>query len=507
MPQTIGEQLKQAREDRGLSLEQAAQVTRVRIHYLKALEGDQRDQLPSAVQGRGFLRLYADYLGLPVQTLLDQWEGRTPVETIPEAVPLPVEEIPAADIHPLEPTTDEVEEEPVEPAAQTTGAEEEVEGQVEEEPAESEPAPDAGEIIQVSPHVERPDAPPTQNSDAILSEIGNTLRQRRESISLSISDVEHYTKLRQHYLRALEAGRIDDLPSAVQGRGMLSNYAEFLNLDVDVLLSRFADALQARRIELQPATQPRASRPIASRPLPTLGKQPISPDSHTPASRAKAPATRLESLARFITPDLMVIGSLIIVLVVFVIWAASRITSLSASDVEPTTRPLSEVLLETSEPSITATLAPTQTTPIPLGLTNPTAIMGTAVEEGTQLPNSNSPIQVNVVAIQRAWMKITIDGKVAFSGRVIPGNAYPYSGSEKIELLTGNAAGLQVVYNQDDLGILGSVGQVVDLIFLADSMITPTPAFTATPTPTQEATLTLQPTATLPTPTITPFVP
>jgi cytoskeletal protein RodZ len=49
MPQTIGEQLKQAREAHGLSLEQAAQSTRVRVHYLKALEDDRLDQLPSAV--------------------------------------------------------------------------------------------------------------------------------------------------------------------------------------------------------------------------------------------------------------------------------------------------------------------------------------------------------------------------------------------------------------------------------------------------------------------------
>ncbi|TLN20234.1 helix-turn-helix domain-containing protein, partial [bacterium] len=100
MPQTIGEQLKQAREERGLSLEQAAQITRVRIHYLKALESDLREQLPSAVQGRGFLRLYADYLGLPVQPLLDQWEGRTPPEAELVEQPPPIEENLAAETQP-----------------------------------------------------------------------------------------------------------------------------------------------------------------------------------------------------------------------------------------------------------------------------------------------------------------------------------------------------------------------------------------------------------------------
>jgi len=494
MPLTIGEQLRQTREARGLSLEQAAQVTHVRIHYLKALESDLRDQLPSTAQGRGFLRLYAGYLGLAVQPLLDQWEGRMPPEPEPPDVETPVEDQPQDEVPQEEPAQNSI---PVE------ADETETDGEDYLEIAES---AESDEIVQIQPHLEKAETPPTLQSDGILQEIGEMLRQRRESISLSLSDVEHYTRLRQHYLRALETGRINDLPSAVQGRGMLSNYAEFLNLDVDALLGRFADALQARRIELHPASQPRASRPVASQPQPFAGNQSATgPLLSSPP--AQGPATRLESIARFLTPDLLVISSLIIVLVVFVIWAATRVTALSTTNLESTTRPISEVLLETSEPSVTTTLEPTQSTPVPPGLVNPSAGGDTTIENGTLPPVSNSPIQVYVIARQRAWLRVTVDGKVSFSGRVIPGNAYPFSGSEEIELLTGNAAGLQVFYNQDDLGSLGTTGQVVSLIFLPESVITPTPAFTPTNTATLPATLTPYPSPTLPTSTITPFVP
>src|SRR5512146_1674851 len=80
MAQSIGEQLKQARSKRGLTLEQASQATHIRKHYLEALENDQRDALPSPVQGRGFLRLYAGMLDLPVQQLLAAWDGKIPEE-------------------------------------------------------------------------------------------------------------------------------------------------------------------------------------------------------------------------------------------------------------------------------------------------------------------------------------------------------------------------------------------------------------------------------------------
>ena len=104
--------------------------------------------------------------------------------------------------------------------------------------------------------------------------------------------------------------------------------------------------------------------------------------------------------------------------------------------------------------------------------------------------SGNAPLQVYVIARQRAYLRITVDDKVAFDGRVVPGNAYTFSGEKKIELLTGSAAALQVFYNQKDLGVLGLVGQVKSYIFTKDGAVTPTPQFTATPTRTTQPTST-----------------
>ena len=76
MADTIGQQLAEARNQRGISLEQAATATRVRSFYLDALEKNNFTALPSKAQGRGFLRLYANYLGLDPQPLLAAWEGQ-----------------------------------------------------------------------------------------------------------------------------------------------------------------------------------------------------------------------------------------------------------------------------------------------------------------------------------------------------------------------------------------------------------------------------------------------
>jgi cytoskeletal protein RodZ len=69
----IGERLRNAREAKGLSLRAVADLTRIRAIDLQALEEERFDQLPGAVYARGFLRTYADALGLDADRLLDAY--------------------------------------------------------------------------------------------------------------------------------------------------------------------------------------------------------------------------------------------------------------------------------------------------------------------------------------------------------------------------------------------------------------------------------------------------
>jgi len=72
MPDTIGQRLKQAREDKRLSLEKAAEATRIRLIYLQALENDDYSVMISAAQGRGFLHNYAEFLGMDLDAVVEE---------------------------------------------------------------------------------------------------------------------------------------------------------------------------------------------------------------------------------------------------------------------------------------------------------------------------------------------------------------------------------------------------------------------------------------------------
>jgi hypothetical protein len=66
----LGEILQRARQERGISIEDAERATRIPRRYLEALEQENFSILPAPVYARGFLRSYSGYLGLDPGQLL-----------------------------------------------------------------------------------------------------------------------------------------------------------------------------------------------------------------------------------------------------------------------------------------------------------------------------------------------------------------------------------------------------------------------------------------------------
>jgi cytoskeleton protein RodZ len=72
----IGNSLREARVRRGIDFAQAELSTKIRGKYLRALEDEQFDVLPAETYVKGFLRTYAEYLGLDGQLYVDEFNSR-----------------------------------------------------------------------------------------------------------------------------------------------------------------------------------------------------------------------------------------------------------------------------------------------------------------------------------------------------------------------------------------------------------------------------------------------
>jgi cytoskeleton protein RodZ len=72
----IGNSLREARLRQGLEISRVEAETKIRGKYLRALEDEQFEVLPGDTYVKGFLRTYADYLGLDGQLYLDEYNSR-----------------------------------------------------------------------------------------------------------------------------------------------------------------------------------------------------------------------------------------------------------------------------------------------------------------------------------------------------------------------------------------------------------------------------------------------
>ncbi|MGD8456710.1 MAG: DUF4115 domain-containing protein [Anaerolineales bacterium] len=414
MIEQIAKQLRETREAKSLTLHQVSREIRIRIRYLEALEQGNLGELPSAVHVRGFLRSYAEFLGLNAKELLDalRQQGDSTSSEIPPTLA------------------------------------------------------DADDSLQV----------PSKQAEAIFYEIGSTIQFRRETLGLSLDDIEQYTHIHVHYAQMIEKGEFTKFPSPVQARGMLSNYAEFLEMDTRAVLLRYAEALQTRLAAVQEAENPKKPPPEDS---------PAKPAFHMPSW-----------LRNVVSPDMVIFGTIGVFIIFFTIWGIGRILNTQATiGPQPTAPSLADALL----PSLT-----------PVPMSSPTSaavptvelldIGDTPPEEETTVPTlisvGQAEIQIFIIVRQRTYMKVTSDGEVVFEGRALPGANLPFIGNQAIEILTGNAASLQVFYNDVDIGPLGILGEVVDIVFTRDGVLRPTPTTTPTLSPDQLATATFTPTPT-----------
>ena len=72
----IGNSLREARIRQGLELSDAETATKIRSKYLSGLEEERFEVLPAQTYVKGFLRSYAEYLGLDGQIYVDEYNSR-----------------------------------------------------------------------------------------------------------------------------------------------------------------------------------------------------------------------------------------------------------------------------------------------------------------------------------------------------------------------------------------------------------------------------------------------
>jgi transcriptional regulator with XRE-family HTH domain len=282
-----------------------------------------------------------------------------------------------------------------------------------------------------------------------MASIGANLRQRREQLGLTLEEAERVTRIRGLYLQALERDDLEALPSSIQARGFLKNYADYLGLPTEQVLRQYTDQ-----------TGPRKTIPILR--------------ASTTRPPPAAPPRSIRR--RWFSMDLVVAAVISLGTLALLVWGGGRLMASLRARTEQA-QEVSAFLISTITPSATLTLTPAVEVAVPLGTLEPEA---TATLPPLPLPSGR--VSLRLIAQQRAWLRVLVDGRQQFQGRVVAGDVLDYTADRVIEVSTGNAAALRVSWNGQDAGVLGALDEVVTRLWTSVAVLTPTPTVTVTPT-------------------------
>ncbi|HZW82373.1 MAG TPA: helix-turn-helix domain-containing protein [Candidatus Deferrimicrobium sp.] len=241
--------------------------------------------------------------------------------------------------------------------------------------------------------------------------IGKTLRESRESQGLTLKDLEETTKIRTHYLQALEEEAYSELPGQTYVMGFIRTYARSLGLDPQELVDNYKAAHKEPENVIQPID------PIA----PPITKKPF------PLQR-------------------VVIISGLCLLALLTLYGMDKVWSDKA--------PAPKVEQAVKAPAVNKPEnTPPQTQPQPTQTPTP--------EQPTnQLPAQS--LALDIVFSDKCWLIIKADGQEVFQGTLQAGQTKTITAKDTIEFPSiGNAGALQLTLNGKPLASLGGRGVVV----------------------------------------------
>lgn len=249
--------------------------------------------------------------------------------------------------------------------------------------------------------------------------IGDALREAREGQGRTTQDAAQSLRVRSEYVHALEEERFDVFGADTYARGHLRNYATWLGIDAAELL-----ALYDRYVR----TDDQTAHHIADAPLSVTTREPL--------------------------PQWI----LVLVAGVAVLGAIALIGVLGNRTPPPADVSIADETSPTPTPTTTSTPEAPTTTEAPSPTTSPTPTF-----EG---------VEVLLVVEADCWMDISVDGQEhPRSNTVIAaGESLSLQGSDTVSITYGNAGGVIVEVNGENLGRAGGNGEVVDVTYGPDGV-------------------------------------
>ena len=260
-----------------------------------------------------------------------------------------------------------------------------------------------------------------------MESLGQQLRSARLRLGLTLDDISAKTRINCKCIQAIETDDVGQISSAFFYKSFVRQIARTVGLDHTSLT-----------VEIQKAA--------------ACFPEPLMPGQAGAPVRPDVPGLRPQRTRKL--RWLVSVGSLVLLLVVcsnmYDAWQKSRLRPQGSGQgrVEPDDRPLSNQLSSNGQAKTGESQPPLQ-------------------EEQPASPVIDS-VRVELSALESTWLSVAADGKQVFSGTLQASETKTLEGRQTARVRTGNAGGVEVIFNGRTIGRLGREGEVRTVVFTKD---------------------------------------
>jgi len=253
-----------------------------------------------------------------------------------------------------------------------------------------------------------------------LAELGESLSHARQQLDIPIEAISERTHIQTRLLKAIEEGRLDDLPEAVYVQSFIRQYANSIGLNGFHYASEFM---------APPVLNP--ARSAWFRPFSILGGQ--------------------------LRPSHLYLGYMALVLIS--VQGLSGVINRSIAQAQPVVNQDSLQKFKDSLPVRSAPMGP-----------NPATVTLNGSANGKVVPGQS--VRVGLTVTDQSWVRVVADGKEEFEGVLTEGMTRSWNAKTQLVVKAGNAGGVMVSFNDGKAKPLGAPGTVQEVAFPPNPQLT-----------------------------------
>ena len=253
-----------------------------------------------------------------------------------------------------------------------------------------------------------------------LAELGERLSHARQQLEIPIEAISERTHIQTRLLKAIEEGRIDDLPEAVYVQSFIRQYANSIGLNGLHYASEFM--------------------------MPSV----VNPDR-------SAWFKSFSILGGQLRPSHLYLGYMALVLLS--VQGLSGVINRSLAQAQPVVNQDNLQKFKDSLPVRSVPMGP-----------NPATVTLNGSASGKMVPGQT--VRVGLTVTDQSWVRVVADGKEEFEGVLTEGMSRSWNAKKQLVVKAGNAGGIMVSFNDGKAKPLGAPGTVQEVAFPPNPQLT-----------------------------------